>query len=229
MIEEVRKKLFQLQDIKYREFHSGLCPGISNIIGVRVPEIRKLVKELLNDNYIEYLDNTVNEYYEETMIEGLIITTSKMNMDEKIYYLKKFVSKIDNWAICDICCSGFKLKEIDKDKLWNFILEYKSSDKEFELRFMIVVMMNYFLDGNHFDDILKIIDSIKVDYYYTNMAIAWLVSVAFVKNREYTLKYLKNNNLSNFTYNKSLQKIIESNRVTKQDKVIIRKLKNMIV
>lgn len=227
MVDEVRKKLFQLQDIEYKKFHSSLCPGIDNIIGVRVPKIRKLVKELLKVNYIEYLENNINKYYEETMIEGLIITTSKMNIDEKIYYLKKFIPKIDNWAICDICCSGFKLKEIDKDKLWNFILEYKNSDKEFELRFMIVMMMDYFLDDNHFDDIFKIIDSIKVDYYYTNMAIAWLISVTFVKNREYTLKYLKSNNLSNFTYNKSLQKIIESNRVTNSDKDIIRKLKKI--
>lgn len=225
MIDEVRKRLFKLQDTEYKKFHSSLLPGIDNIIGVRVPEIRKLVKELLKSDYINYLENNTNLYYEETMVEGLIIATSKIDIDTKINYLRKFIPKIDNWAVCDICCSGFKLGKDDKDKLWNFILEYSNSNKEFELRFMIVMMMDYFLDDNYLDEVFKIIDSIYVDYYYTNMAIAWLISVAFVKKRDFTFNYLKNNKLSLFTYNNSLQKIIESNRVTKLDKEVIKKMK----
>lgn len=225
MVEEVKKELFKLQDLEYQKFHSNLCPGISNIIGVRVPKIRLLVKEILKKDYKEYLNDVKNDYYEEIMIEGLIIATSKMSLEEKEFYLKKFVPKIDNWAICDTVCSSFKLKKEELKEVWNFILTYKNSKKEFELRFIIVMMMDYFLIDEYIDKVFKIINEIKSEYYYTNMAIAWLISVAYVKDKEKTLYFIKNNDLSTFTYNKSLQKIIESSRVSKEDKIMIRNMK----
>jgi len=225
MIKEVRKELFKLQDKNYQKFHSSLCPNISNIIGVRLPKIRMLVKELLKKDYKLYLDNITNEYYEETMIEGLLIVTSKMSLEEKLIYLEKFIPKIDNWAVCDTICSSFKIKEKDLDTVWEFITNYKNNKKEFELRFMIVMMMNYYLIDKYFDKVIKIIDKIKIDYYYTNMAIAWLISYAYIKDKEKTITYLNNNNLSAFTYQKSLQKIIESNRVSNEEKDFIKSLK----
>lgn len=226
MVEKIRKELLELQDLKYRDFHSKLCPGIDNIIGIQVPKIRAIVKQMLKKDYHVYLKQVDNKYYEETMIEGLIIATSKMSLEDKFNYLEKFVSKIDNWAVCDTVCSGFKLKEKELSSVWDFIVKYQKSTKEFELRFMIVMMMDYFLVDYYIDKVFKIIDSINVDHYYTNMAIAWLISVAFVKYRKETLKYLDNHHLSEFTYQKSLQKIIESNRVTKEDKEMIIKMKN---
>lgn len=225
MKEEIRKQLFENQDLIYQKFQSNLCPGINNIIGVRVPVIRKLVKNILKEDYEKYLKEVDNKYYEETMIEGLIIATSKMSISKKIEYLDLFVPKIDNWAVCDITCSSFKFKKEDLPIIWKYIHKYQNSKNEFELRFMIVIMMDYFLLDEYIDEVLTIIDKIKVDYYYTNMAISWLISVAFVKYRDKTIKYLKNNNLSTFTYQKSLQKIIESNRVSQKDKDMIRKMK----
>ena len=222
---DVRKELMLLQDLKYKEFHSALCPGVDNIIGVRVPDIRKLVKKVLKDDYKFYLDNVNNDYYEETMIEGLVIATSKMSLDEKFLYLDKFVSKIDNWAICDTVCASFKFKDNELDEVWKFITKYKNSKNEFELRFMIVMMMDYFLIDKYLDKVIAIIDKVSYGYYYTDMAIAWLISVMFVKNRVKCLNYLNNNNVSIFIYNKTLQKIIESNRVTSSDKEMIRKMK----
>lgn len=228
MVEEIRKQLFILQDKNYQKFHSNLCPGVSNIIGIPIPKIRLLVKQILKDNYQEYLKQVNNQYYEETMIEGLIIATSKMIIEDKLSYLKKFVPKIDNWAICDTVCASFKWKEAQLPTVWDFILNYQHSEKEFELRFMIIMMMDYFLIGDYFEQVLSIIDSVHVDYYYTNMAIAWLLSVAFIKDKEKTVIYLKNNHLSEFTYQKSLQKIIESNRVTKEEKAMIREMKKNV-
>lgn len=226
MVEEIEKKLLEMQDLKYQKFHSSLCPNTTNIIGVQIPKIRNLVKEILKGNYLEYLEKVNNKYYEETMIEGLIIVTSKMTTSEKLSYLEKFVLKIDNWAVCDTVCSSFKLKEKDLLDVWNFILKYQDSNDEFKLRFMIVMMMDYYLIDTYIDEVFKIIDSTDTNYYYTNMAIAWLISVAFVKDRKKTLNYLENNHLSEFTYQKSLQKIIESNRVSKVDKLMIRQMKN---
>lgn len=225
MKEEIRTKLFENQDLNYRKFHSSLCPGIDNIIGVRVPIIRKLVKDILKEDYEVYLNEVDNKYYEETVIEGLIIATSKMSTSKKIEYLDFFVPKIDNWAVCDITCSSFKFKKEELPTIWKYILKYQKSKNEFELRFMVVMMMDYFLLDEYIDEVLTIIDKIKVDYYYTNMAISWLISIAFVKYRDKTIKYLKNNNLSTFTYQKSLQKIIDSYRVSQKDKDMIRKMK----
>lgn len=225
MKEEIRTKLFENQDLNYRKFHSSLCPGIDNIIGVRVPIIRKLVKNILKEDYEVYLNEVDNKYYEETVIEGLIIATSKMSTSKKIKYLDFFVPKIDNWAVCDITCSSFKFKKEELPTIWKYILKYQKSKNEFELRFMVVMMMDYFLLDEYIDEVLTIIDKIKVDYYYTNMAISWLISVAFVKYRDKTIKYLKNNNLSTFAYQKSLQKIIDSYRVSQKDKDMISKMK----
>lgn len=226
MKDEIRKQLLSFQDLKYQQFHSNLCPGINNIIGVRIPKIRTIAKEILQKDYYQYLEEVDNKYYEETMIEGLIIATSKMPLNSKLSYLKKFVPKIDNWAICDTVCSSFKFKEDGLPLVWNFIISYQNSKKEFELRFMIIMMMDYFLVDSYFEQVLMTVDFIKTDYYYTNMAIAWLISVAFIKNKEKTITYLNNNNLSNFTYQKALQKIMESKRVTELDKIMIRKMKN---
>lgn len=225
MKEKIRVELFKMQDLDYQKFHSRLCPGINNIIGVRVPNIKMIVKKILEDNYEEYLSEVDNKYYEETMIEGLIITTSKMIITKKIKYLDNYIPKINNWAICDTVCSSFKLKEEELSVIWNYLLLYQHSTKEFELRFMIVMMIEHFMLDDYISEIFKIIDAVKVDYYYTNMAISWLISIAFIKYRKQTLDYLNNNNLSLFTYQKALQKIIESNKVNNHDKNMIRKMK----
>lgn len=228
MVSYVYQLLLEKQDLEYKKFHSSLCPGISNIIGVRVPEVRKIVKNLLKQNYIEYLDNVKNDYYEETLVEGLLIAQGKLSWEDKFKYLDKFVQKIDNWAICDMVSSTFKLKKTeDFKKMWKYLLKYKDSNKEFELRFMIVMFLDYYLIDDYIKEVLEIIDSIISEDYYVKMAIAWLISVAFVKDKKLIMEYLKNNHLDNWTYQKSLQKIIESNRVSVEDKEVIRKMKGV--
>lgn len=225
MLEEVRKYLFTLQDLKYQKFHSGLCPGVNNIIGVRTPDIRKIVNKLLKDDYIKYINYPNKKYYEEIMIEGLLISQSKLSISEKEKYLDKFIPKINCWAITDICACSFNIKKEELDLLWNYLKKYENTKNEYELRFMIVMLMDHYLIDNYIDSVLQIIDKIKSPYYYVNMAISWLISVAYVKYPDITLKFLNNNNLDNWTYNKALQKIIESNRVSKETKEKIRKMK----
>ena len=99
--EKIIQRLQEKQDSKYRDFHSGLCPGTVNIIGVRIPEQRKIARELTRDGWREFLNEVQNEFYEETMVEGIIIATAKMNLTERLDWLARFVPKIDNWAVCD--------------------------------------------------------------------------------------------------------------------------------
>lgn len=225
MLEEIRKQLFQLQDLKYQKFHSNLCPGVSNIIGVRTPDIRKIVKKLLKEDFITYITTPDKKYYEEIMIEGLLIAESKISFIEKVKYLDEFIPKINCWAITDICAASFKLKKDELNSLWNYLKKYENIKQEYELRFMIVMWMDHYLIDDYIDEVLRKIDSIHSSYYYVNMAIAWLISVSYIKYPDITLKYLKNSNLDDRTYNKAIQKIIESNRVSKEEKEKFRKMK----
>lgn len=223
---QILNDIMALQDKKYQEFHSNLCPGTSNIIGVRVPDIRKYVKTLQkkSPNYLEEISINDFKYYEEILVYGLYIATSKMDDDKLFYYLDKFVPLIDNWAICDIVCGSIKVTDKNKEAIYKYIKKYKNSKKEFERRFF-VVMLFHFLDDDYLDKIINDIDQMKMDEYYVSMAIAWLVSIIYIKQKDKGLKYLNDNNLDTKTYNKALQKIIESTRISKEEKNFIRSLK----
>lgn len=224
--EEIRQELIKLADDKYRSFHSNLCPGVENILGVRLPLLRKIAKSLSKEeDYYNYLNNGDTKYYEEIMIEGLIIGYLKTDNENRFNYIKNFIPKIDNWAICDSFCNNLKFTKENINEVWNFILPYTSSENEFDIRFAIVMMLNFYIIEDYIDDVLNTLNNINHDGYYVKMAVAWAVSYAYIDFPQKTLAFLKNNNLDNFTYNKSLQKIIESTRVSKEDKDLMRSLK----
>lgn len=225
MEEEVRRKIFELADEKYKEFHSRLCPNTNNIVGVRVPVLRNYAKELAKKDFKSYLATARNDYYEEIMLQGMVIGIAKMNPEERLRYIAEFIPKIDNWAICDVFCAGLKFVNKNKEMVWEFLQKYLTSTKEFELRFAIVMMLDFYITEEYIKKVIAILDNIKHQGYYVKMAIAWTISVAYVKYPRIIMKYLENNTLDNFTYNKALQKIIESYRVSEEDKIIIRKMK----
>ena len=222
---DLKSKLDELSDKKYKEFHSGLCPGTDNIIGVRLPILRELAKEIAKQKPIEFLNKYKCKFYEEKMIYGLVIGYMKAEVDVKLDYLKQFVPMIDNWAICDCCCSTYKFTNRNMEKVYEFLQQYISSNQEFEVRFAVIMLMDYYLTDEYIDKVFKIYNEIKLDKYYVKMAVAWGISVAFVKNEQKTKEFLQNNSLDKFTFNKALQKIIESNRVNKETKDEIRKMK----
>lgn len=225
----IKQKLKELADEKYREFHSGLCPNTENILGVRIPILRQYAKELLKENSLqELLDNIENEYYEEIMLQGMLIGLSKEKDFETISkYINKFVPKIDNWAICDTFCAGLKITKKYKKEMWELVTKYLNSKEEFEIRFCVVMMLDHYIEDEYIDKCLEILDSIKLEKYYVQMAVAWAISVCIVKYYDKTLRYLETSNLDKFTYNKSIQKAIESYRITKEQKEYLKKLKKI--
>lgn len=220
----VRDKLFELQDLKYKEFHSGLCPNNDNIIGIRIPILRKLAKELYKEDK-EILTKIDDKYYEEVMLQGLIIALSTESVDKKLLLIKDFIPKIDNWAVCDIFCSSIKIKKSEKEEYYNFIKKYCNSKKEFELRFLLIMLLDHYLEEEYLDDIYLTIKSIKSDKYYVNMAIAWLLSISYIKYPKYTLSNLDSLGLDKWTFNKTIQKIIESRRVSDEEKDFLKTIK----
>lgn len=228
--ETIRKRIIELADSKYKDFHSSLCPNTNNIIGVRIPILRNLAKELIKEiNWQDYLDNAWDNYYEEVMLQGMIIAliSQKQDIDIIIKYIDNFVPKIDNWAMCDTFCTGLKITEKNLEYMWKYIQKYIKSNKEFEIRFAVVMMLDYFIKEEYIDNVLEILNSIKNKKYYVQMAIAWAISIAFIKFKDKTMKFLENNLLDDFTYNKSIQKIIESYRVDEEIKEKLRKMKRI--
>ncbi len=218
----MRNKLFELKDEKYREFNSKLLPNIDNVLGVRVPDLRKLAKELAKGDWKNYKDDF---YYEEIMLQGLVIGYAKLEPQKRLDLLIEFVPKINNWGICDIVCSNLKFIKENKELVWEFIQQYLNSDKEFEIRFGVVILLNYFIEDEYIDRVLKILDKIKNDGYYAKMAVAWALSICFVKYWDKTFEYLKSCNLDKWTYNKAIQKTCESYRIRDTQKEIIKNLK----
>lgn len=231
MKEEIKKQLKQLSDSKYKEFHSNLCPGTDNILGVRVPVLRKYAKELAKKYPVEkLLKNIDNEYYEEIMLQGMIIgLDKKANIKMILEYIEEFIPKIYNWAICDVFCAGLKIVNKYPKEIWKFISKYLESEKEFELRFAIVIILDYYINEEYIDKDLKVLNSIHSDKYYVQMAVAWAISICLIKFYDKTVSYLQDENcfLDKFTYNKSIQKAIESYRITNEQKVFLRSLKKI--
>ena len=222
---EIREELFKLQDKKYKEFHSGLCPNTDNIIGVRIPELRNLAKKIAKEDFNTYLKNANNDYYEERLLQGMVIGLAKMDFKQTIEYLIGFIPKIDNWAVCDTTVAGLKIINKNKNEMWKFLKSYLKSNKEFELRFAIVVLLDYYIEEVYIEEVLKILNKVRHEGYYVKMAVSWAISVAFIKFPNETMKLLKNNDLDEFTYNKALQKIVESYRVDEKTKENIKLMK----
>jgi 3-methyladenine DNA glycosylase AlkD len=223
--EAIKQKLRSLADEKYGKFSAGLIPGADNMLGVRLPDLRKLGKELSKGDWRAYLADADDEYYEETMLQGIVIGLVKTDIEESLQLVADFIPKISNWGICDSFCAGLGFVKRNKPRIWEFLKTYTDSDREFELRFASVMLMDYFIDGEYIGDVLKLLDGIRHEGYYVKMAVAWALSVCFVKFPEKTMEYLKNNSLDNFTYNKALQKITESNRVDGNTKNLMRSMK----
>lgn len=223
---EIEKELLNMQDKKYKEFQKGICPGVEEIIGIRIPMLRNYAKELLKKyDFKQLMESIPNNYYEEIMLQGMLIGQAKLDFNEIIKYVEDFIPKIDNWAVCDTFCTGLKITKKHKEEMWNFIQKYIKSDKEFYIRFGIVLILNYYIDEDYLYKNFKIFDSIKSDKYYVQMAVAWAISFCLIKFYDKTIEYLKNSKIDKFTYNKSIQKAIESYRITKEQKEFLRTLK----
>ena len=223
--EDVKNELLQFQDEDYKKFNQKLCPDTKyKMIGIRIPKLREIAKELAKKNYNP--DDIDNEYFEEVVVQGFTIGYSKMELKEKLKYIKKFVPKIDSWAICDTFCPTLKIKEKDKNEVWNFILPYLNSKKEFEVRFAIIMMLDYYIVDEYIDLVLENLDNVKNEGYYAKMAVAWVLAETGIKYYSKLMSFLKGkNNLDDFTYNKAIQKMRESSRISMEQKEILKKMK----
>lgn len=225
MENKIRQDLFKMQDLKYKEFHSSLCPNLDHIIGVSVPKLREYAKNLYKNNNLKDI-KIEDRYYEELVIKGMLIGfQTKTPIEEVIKQIKEFVPKINSWAVCDVFCAGLKITKKYPYEMFEFIKQYLKSKQEYEVRFAIVMLLDYYINDKYIDEVLKILDNIKSDKYYVQMANAWAISICLIKYYNKTLEFLKTTKIDNFTYNKGIQKAIESYRITNEQKKYLKALK----
>lgn len=222
--EDILKLLEHNKDIKYKIFNDKIVNTKMNTIGVRVPVLRKISKKIAKTDYEAFLNQVKNNYYEEVMLEGMVISNIK-DPSIIIQKLDKFLDKIDNWAICDMVCSSCKILNKIKDEFMNFIKRNLLSSNPWRVRFSFVSLLNYFVSEEYLNEIYKLIDNDVNHDYYVMMSKAWLICECYVKYPKKTIKYLKHSNIDLVTYNKAISKIIESNRVLKNDKIELKKMK----
>ncbi|MDF2661276.1 MAG: alkylation repair protein [Paenibacillus sp.] len=221
----IREQLLELADEEYRTFSASLIPTIDHVMGVRLPELRKMAKTIARRDWRSYLKQADGDYFEEVMLQGMVIGYAQAELEEFLALVADFIPKIDNWSVCDSFCTGLKFTSAIKESVWTFLQPYLRSKSEYELRFGVVMLLMYYTDEPDIQSVLSLLDSIRHEGYYVKMAVAWAISVCYVKHPEPTMHYLQNHSLDAFTYNKALQKITESNRVHPNMKKTIRRMK----
>lgn len=222
---EIQNKLFSLKDEKYAEFQAKLTPSVERefFIGVRNPDVRAYAKEIKNTKQAEdFLNALPHKYYEENMLHTMLLNEEK-DFAQCIERVERFLPYIDNWAVCD--CLSPKAFKRNKIPLEHKAYEWCQSEHTYTCRFGIKTFMSHFLDNDFKQEQMKFISKIESDEYYINMMISWYFATALAKQWSDAIKYFEKPCMQKFCHNKSLQKAIESYRITPEQKKYLRTLK----
>ena len=221
----IQEELFKLQDKGYRDMQIKIIPTVNpdTIIGVRTPELRNLAKRLFKENnYIEFINDLPHKYFDENQLHAFIISIIK-DYDECLNYFNKFLPYIDNWATCDQQSPKVFLKH--PNELLEEIKKWIKSKEAYTIRFGVSMLMRNYLDKNFKPEYLEMVSKIKSNEYYVNMMIAWFFATALAKQYESTIPFIENKQLDIWVHNKTIQKAIESYRITQDHKDYLRSLK----
>lgn len=224
---DVRRQLEQYAEPEYRDFSSKLIPGCGDMLGVRLPVLRRMAKEIARGDWRSYLAQAGDGCFEEVMLQGMVLGCAKADAAELLGYAGAFLPKITNWSVCDSFCTGFRLAEREPKAVWHWIEPMFASGQTYEARTAVVMALSHFLTPDHLDEVLAKLETVRCGDYYAKMAVAWALSAAFVKDREKTLCALRCKTWDDWTYNKAITKCIESRRVSDADKAMLRAMRRV--
>ena len=222
---DLYRQLYDLQDLKYRDMQLRIIPTINpeSVIGVRTPELRSMAKDILKDgNYTGFLKELPHRYFEENQLQAFIISGIK-DLNECMEDLEAFLPYVDNWATCDQMSP--KIFRKHKDVLLTHIKEWVDSEKTYTVRFGVGMLMEHFLDDD-FDPLYpELVAKLRSEEYYVNMMIAWYFATALAKQYESILPFIEEKRLDDWTHNKTIQKSLESRRITEEQKLYLKSLR----
>ena len=222
---ELQKQLFELQDIKYRDFHSKLMPETAKekIIGIRIPVLRKFAKVFADTPESEpFLQQLPHQFYEENNLHMMILCGIK-DYNECLAGIQKFLPYIDNWATCDL--PEPKCFRKHKEELFPVIKEWIASDRTYTVRYGIGMLMRLYLDDGFKEEYLELAAGVRSEEYYVNMMIAWYMATALAKQWDSTIPYITGRKLDVWVHNKTIQKAVESFRISNEQKEILKSLR----
>ena len=224
-MKEIVDLLLTKQDIKYRDFQAPLFPNLdkSKMIGVRTPELKKLAKELYGKDIAnKFIEMLPHRYFDENQLHAFIISLIK-DYDTCLKEVDKFLPSVDNWGTCDQLSPKVFAKH--KDELIITIKRWLKSKHTYTIRFAVGMLMQHYLDESFKEEYMKMVASIKSEEYYVNMMIAWYFATALAKQYDSTIKYIEDKQLDPWVHNKTIQKAVESYRITNEQKAYLKSLK----
>lgn len=213
-LEEIKKEINGIKRTKF---------------GISIPELRKLARKIAKGSYKDFIKNNDYSSFELKLLHAFVIGYIKDDISVLLKYFKDFIPHVNDWCINDSLCQNFTIARKYPDTVWDFLMNYKNSKKEFESRVVSVVLLSHYLNDKYIDRVIDVLNSLNTDDYYSQMGTAWAVATIMGKYSEKCLNYLKSNkcSLDKITYNKSLQKIRESFRVSDEIKFLTKELKRL--
>lgn len=224
-IAEVNEKLMELAEEKNAKRSSTIIPGAKPILGARVPALRKLAKQIAKENYREFLEGCREEYFEEQMLKAFVLGYARDDIETLLSYADRFVPCIQDWCVNDGFCQTFSIARKHREKVFAWLVPYVKEEKEYSQRMAAVLLMSHFLTDDYIPLVLEVLNKLSFDGYYTKMGVAWCVATAYAKYPRETYAFLLDNQLDDWTYNKAIQKMRESFRISLEDKEMLQKMK----
>lgn len=221
---ESLKILLENKDEDYKAFNDKIINTNKKTIGVRIPVLRKVAKKIMKEDYASFLNNVKDEYHEEIIVEGLVISKLK-DVNMIVNNINNYIIKIDNWCTCDTFASSLKIINKNKSFFYSYINKNINSNNIWMVRLCFVILTFYYVEEEYINDIFKMLENDNNSFYYIMMAKAWLISECYVKYPKQTFEYLKRTNIDYITFNKAISKICDSYRVKNEDKIVLKKMK----
>lgn len=235
---EIRNKLNALAEEEYRTFSARLVPGGKPMLGVRLPKLRAMAKELARDSdtpertWRRYLEEASDDYFEEIMLQGMTLGLVRADVEEILSYADRFVPKINDWSINDSFCNGFRAAKRAPQRVYEWLLPYLYPEAQdeahaFTQRMALIMLMCHYLTPEYITRVLEACDAVQNENYYTRMGAAWTLATAYAKFPEETAAYLKSGNchLPEETVQMTIRKLCESRRIPPEEKEALRKWK----
>ncbi len=228
----IREQLKTCIDPQYCLFASSLLPGTDNLLGVRLPVVRSISKDILKQDWKNYLQEIscvrteTSLYFEEILLEGLVLAQCPVSPEERIQKIRNFLPLIQNWSVCDSFCATLKEARRFPELYRPFLLECLSSSQEFIVRFALVMLLDHFLCEKNVLELAEIAASVSLEHYYAQMAAAWLLAECYIKNPSLPEEMLNQKDISPFIRKKAIQKALESQKLTAEEKERLRAFRN---
>lgn len=225
MQNRILDELRALSEENYKAFNKKIIPTKQDVLGVRLPVLRKIAKRIAKDDGLAFVKVEKGNVYEMIMLEGLVLSYLNNSFSELLPLTEKFLDKVDNWAQIDSTVCDYKKLTKEKEEVLAVVKRWLHSEQEFVVRAGLVILLAHYVEKENLKLIFSLSQQVGHPGYYVHMGNAWLISVCMAKYPEETIIFFKDNRLDDKTHNKAIQKSRESYRVSKEHKTLINTLK----